>query len=304
MHQLGIKPAQARGVAEQDVARPFALISRPVVLDRKGLEHRRMQRVQAARHAVQQVGPCRLHLPVHQPLRPLGVFQPGEAVVALQVAKADRVHLPRQPRPAVQADLDGERKPGLNAGTHEPELPVDAVVIEMQALAPPRLQLQALGSAIAHDLVGQAWLDRRENADQPLLDPIRGRDLAGDGFLVHRARRQIADRPASPARPRLRRFPELPAQLFGMLAKILQQDPRSPQIGLHPRALGQAPQRPAEHQSVEAAKRPGDSARMARYESLHGVPLLLVWPLAKPRLSSSRPERRTRVWLRPLGRAV
>ena len=42
------------------------------------------------------------------------VFYPDEAVALLHVLEAFPVHLPRQPFPPVQADLDIEGKPGLD----------------------------------------------------------------------------------------------------------------------------------------------------------------------------------------------
>jgi len=130
---------------------------------------------------------------------------------------------------------------------------IDPVVVQMQALAPPGLQLQALGRAIAHDLVGEARLDRREDANQPSLDPIRSHDLASDGFLVGGARIQIADRAPTLLGQGLRCLSYSPAQLLRMLAKILQQHLSGPQIGLHPGTLRQPPQGPPNHQPVEAA---------------------------------------------------
>ena len=83
LHQPGIQMRQRRRFAEHDVGGPLALIGGPVVLHGKRGKHRRVQRVQAARDLTQQHRPVGADLPIHQVLCPLGVFQPGEAVVAL-----------------------------------------------------------------------------------------------------------------------------------------------------------------------------------------------------------------------------
>ena len=98
--------------------------------------------------------------------------QPCEAVVPSHVAQAGGIHRAGQPLPAVQADLDGEGEPSLDARMHEAEDRMDLVVVEIQALAMTRPQLQMLGLAVADDVIRQAGFDRRQDADQALLDPV------------------------------------------------------------------------------------------------------------------------------------
>jgi hypothetical protein len=146
-----------------------------------------MPRVEPARDGGEQFRPCRLELLVHQPLRLRGVFEPGEAVLPPDIVETSGVHLPRQPLPAIEAHLDREREPRLDAGVHEPKHRIDMVVVEVQAFAPLRHQIDALGGAVTHDPIGPARLHRAENADQALLDPIGRRDLPGDRLLARRA---------------------------------------------------------------------------------------------------------------------
>jgi hypothetical protein len=148
---------------------------------------------------------------------------------------------PGQPLPAVEADLDGERKPGLDAGVHEAGHRVDLVMIQMQALAVTWDQLQAFGLGVAHDLIPQAGFDSGEDADQSLLDAVRPGDFAGDLFLVGGARSQIADRPRRVFGQCLRCVPQLPGERFAMAGKVLQQHLHRPKITIHPGAAGQHP---------------------------------------------------------------
>jgi hypothetical protein len=53
----------------------------------------------------------------------------------LQVLQTGGLHLPRQPFPSVEADLNGEREPSLDAGIEKAEDRMDLVVIEEQAFA-------------------------------------------------------------------------------------------------------------------------------------------------------------------------
>ena len=53
----------------------------------------------------------------------------------LQVIQTGSLHLSRQPFPSVEANLDGEREPGLNAGIEKAENGMDLVVVEEQAFA-------------------------------------------------------------------------------------------------------------------------------------------------------------------------
>ena len=73
-----------------------------------------MLRIQLGRKTVEQFRPLHFQLPVHQFLRPLIVFYPDEAVALLHVLEAFFIHLPGQPLPPVQSDLDIEGKPGLD----------------------------------------------------------------------------------------------------------------------------------------------------------------------------------------------
>src|SRR5215213_11781494 len=92
--------------------------------------------VERAGDAVERSRPVGLELLIHQPLRKLRVAEPGEAVVyALEVVLPSAQQLPRQPLPPIDANLDVEREPRLDASVHEPEEWIKPVVVEMKTLA-------------------------------------------------------------------------------------------------------------------------------------------------------------------------
>jgi len=171
------------------------------------------------------------------------------------------VHLAGQPFPAVQADVDVEGEPGLDAGVHEAEDRVDLVVVQMQALARPvaHLQLPALG--VGDDLERHAGIDAAQDADQPLLDVVAGGDRAGDVLLAILPGVEIAD--LAPQVPRLveRGLVHLRADLLAVVAEVLQEHAPVPQEAPQPRRVGQAAQAAAQEDAVQAREHAPDNAR-------------------------------------------
>ena len=89
-----------------------------------------MNGVELPSDAVEQLGPFGLELTIHQALRFGPVGNPGKAVVLLPVVETGGLHLSRQPFPSVEADLNGEGEPSLNAGIEKAEDGMDLVVVE------------------------------------------------------------------------------------------------------------------------------------------------------------------------------
>jgi hypothetical protein len=94
-----------------------------------------MNRVELASDAVEQLGPFNFELTIHQALSFGPVGNVREAVIMLQVLQTGGLHLSRQPFPSVEADLNGEREPSLDAGIKKAEDRMDLVVVEEQAFA-------------------------------------------------------------------------------------------------------------------------------------------------------------------------
>src|SRR6202022_4393144 len=115
-----------------------------------------------------------------------GVLKPGEGVVPAHVTQLGLIHLPSQPFATVDANVDMEGKPGLDARVHETENRVDLIVIQMQTLARTVADLQLPGQMILDDLEGHARIDAAQDADGTFLDAAAGGDCAGDVSLANR----------------------------------------------------------------------------------------------------------------------
>src|SRR5437899_9449645 len=122
--------------------RPFALKDRPVIASPESTKHPGVGRVELARQARQRFVPRNAQLPFHQLLGFGKIVDPGKTVIVATIAHAVPVHHPGQPLPSVEADWDGKREPGLDAGTPPTELIINPVGISKQALAQTILQLQ------------------------------------------------------------------------------------------------------------------------------------------------------------------
>jgi len=111
---------------------------------------------------------------VEQLLRALPIPHPEELVVMAGVAQLVPVHLAGQPFPPIQADLDLEGEPGLQADVEPAKGRVLVVVVQVQALA--RLAADgAAAVAVGRPVEGPARLEAAQDADQArLATPFRG----------------------------------------------------------------------------------------------------------------------------------
>jgi hypothetical protein len=130
---------------------------------------------------------------------------------------------------------------------------MDPIVVEKQALAPARHQVQPLSFLIALDLEAAAEFHQSENANQPLTYAV----LSG----IFRVRASLsvcgeANTPpvAQPSRFRQRGLLQLLAHLLHMVTEVLATKLCSWQIGLHAIDVGEEAQCPSKHQPVKAGK--------------------------------------------------
>src|SRR3990172_9063384 len=278
----GLELGERARVLEHDVGGPLRLVGRPVVLHGRGLEDRVVQGVERLRDGVEGLRPIRGQLFVHQALGRLGVTQPGEAVVyALEVRAAPAPQLPSQPLATIEADLDVEREPGLQACAHETELRVHEVLVQMQALLWPPFE-PALGAVLrAVILEAHAGFDGRQQTNQPSLDGLLGEQLFGELLLVRRTRLQMANRPIEPACFGVGGLLDPFAGTQHVVLEVEQSDSSALQEEEHAAVPNQGQQRAAEHQAVETGKHPGDERAVACYESLQRRPPRegVVWRL-------------------------
>src|SRR5947208_16867404 len=100
-----------------------------------------MNRIEPLGDAGSHRQPAGLDLLLHQFLGGSEICDPGETVPLTYIGQSRTLHLPGQPLPSIQAYLDTERKPSLQAGTHKAELRINPVVIYVQTLASFPLQI-------------------------------------------------------------------------------------------------------------------------------------------------------------------
>jgi hypothetical protein len=108
-----------------------------------------------------------------------------EGIVPLLVAHAVMIEPAGHPLMPVDVDLDGEGKPRLQLDVDQPELAVDEIAVEVQALAPRGLDERV--GLLPDQREGPARLQHGEDADQPLGDPVTRGDLPRHLLFAGRA---------------------------------------------------------------------------------------------------------------------
>src|SRR5260370_17765267 len=114
---------------------PLVLVNGPIVGEGVLAKDLGMNGIELASDAVEQLGPFNFELTIHQALSFGPVGNVREAVIMLQVLQTGGLHLSRQPFPSVEADLNGEREPSLDAGIEKSEHGIDLVVVEHRTFA-------------------------------------------------------------------------------------------------------------------------------------------------------------------------
>jgi hypothetical protein len=147
-----------------------------------------------SKDSVQLSRPIDFQLFTHQTLRSFDVADPSEAVLFFAVAHLVAIHLPTQPFPSIEADLDQERKPALQPQVHQAELRMQMVEIEVLALAALELKFQFFGLAITAQKIGPAGFNTPKNPDQAFLQMILFDEFPGQRFLAEMTGAQILKR--------------------------------------------------------------------------------------------------------------
>src|SRR6266567_5233967 len=271
VQQPRVEVPERRGTSEDHIRGPLALVGGPVIAGLEGTEDRFVRRVQLSGDLVQPARPLYSQLRIQQSLRVGPVFHPGKAVVLPHKLQARGRHLPGQPLPSVQADLDGEGKPSLNARVHETPAGMNRVVVKKQAFSPTLRQVQLLRLAIAVDLKTTAELHRGQDANQPLANALLGGDLPRPGFLVRLRGSQVLDGSPQLDRFRPRSLLQLLAHLLHVATEVLPQNLVHRQVSVHAVDVGKGPQRPSKNQSVKPRKYSRNLISVFCDKLLHGV---------------------------------
>src|SRR6266700_4519208 len=281
VQQPRVEVPERRGTSEDHIRGPLALVGGPVIVGLEGTEDRFVRRVQLSGALVQPARPLYSQLRIQQSLRVGPVFHPGKAVVLPHKLQARGRHLPGQPLPSVQADLDGEGKPSLNARVHETPAGMNRVVVKKQAFSPTLHQVQLLRLPIAVDLKTPAELHRRQDGNQPLANALLGGDLPRQGFFVRLRGSQVLDGPPPLDRFRQRSLLQPLAHLLDVATEVLPQNLVHRQVGVHAVDVGEGPQGPSKDQSVEPGKYSRNLISVFCDKLLHGVsvppPMCGLW---------------------------
>jgi hypothetical protein len=123
----GIDGRQIRRFLEHHIGGPFTLISRPVVRHAESRKHLAVERVELAHDALKRFGPADAGLPVHESLRFGDIIDGSETVIVAAISHLVLIHQAGEPLASIDADLDGKRKPGLDASIHPTELGIDPI---------------------------------------------------------------------------------------------------------------------------------------------------------------------------------
>jgi len=128
-----VKRLECRPGSEDHVGRVLGLIANPVVVEIP--EEALQERIRFARKFVEDFDPLLSGKAVGNLLGFPFVFEPSKSIVGGSISDLAPVQLALQPRVAVDADLDGEGKPGLEADVHQTQLRIQEIEVNKQTLA-------------------------------------------------------------------------------------------------------------------------------------------------------------------------
>jgi len=196
---------------------------------------------------------------------------PRKAVLLLGVFHPVAIHLPGEPFPAIDANVNQEGEPTLEPEVHEPKLPMQVVEIEVLTLAGLQLELQGSELAIAAQIIGAAWLHTSEDPNQAFLQAVLLDQFFGQGVLSGVAGVQVAKWAAGGLSNlesgRLDPF----SQVEGKVFKVFEQDSFDLQIRFHRSGVIELRQAASETQTIESRENSDDIGLMLSYKGVWSV---------------------------------
>ena len=214
--QVGPDLQQRGPVLEEHVGGDLGLVEDPVVAAVAGGSDGGEDRIEHPGEGVEHPGPGLVGEPLAQLGGRLEVVDGEERVLPADVGDASPVELAGQPLPSIDVDLALIRDPPLDPHVHEPELGIDQIEVVMEALALPAGQLETTSAVALADLEAEARLDRADQTDDPLGDPVGFGD-------------------------RLRQLVLVLGAVAGL--HVIEGDHRSPRLGHQPAGVGGDPLR-------------------------------------------------------------
>lgn len=273
--QAGEDLLEAVTVGEGDISGDLGLISDPPVATEAGPADPVDQRVVLAGQGVEQAWPAPPRQLVCQRLGRLPVLAGDDRVRVAGVADPGFVQRPAQRLTAVHPDLDLEGEPALHPDMTEPELGVDAVEVDIQALATATDDLEAMGARVLVHVEAAARADCGEHADQALGDPVSLCDRSGQvlfraalGLGVGRAEIDVG--PPGVRSHGLGVCFQLVGACSHVGAEVLEQHPLGVQEALERPGRVQLGDVTLDDQPVEADQRASDAILVHHLERGHG----------------------------------
>lgn len=280
--QRWINLRQRGAVFEHDVGGPLALVGGPVVVERKAFEHHGMSGIETPGEFVQSGGPGKAELPVHESLSLFDVGELNKTIVAAAIRQMQFVHGASEPFAAVDAELNGEREPGLNTSVHKTKDRIDHVVIKSEPFAQAGHQFQPFGVAVAINLEAGARFDAGENGNEAFGDSVFLGDLQRHLFFVGLAGGKIRDGASLFFGAAQRGFFQLFGEALRVRAEFFEENILSPEQTFKSLDVSDGAESSAQDQSVESTQNPSDLIGMLCYKLLHGVLLFKEKFLEKP----------------------
>jgi hypothetical protein len=179
---------------------------------------------------------------------------------------------PRQILAAIEADLDREGEPRLQAHVHQPELPIEVIEVVVQALAPRGDNLELLGLGILANREALAWLDAAQDANQSFGNLVALSYRLGNLFLGPRRGFEVEIRASRLFDHRLDVGLEGLGEPTDKRPEILIQDAVIAQESIKAIAIADGSECATEEDPVETRQDANKAALMPLQETLHVAP--------------------------------
>ena len=263
--QPGIKRCQPRGFLEHDIGRKLALATTPIILPIQRAADLAVQGVALIQQMLQGFGPLNSGLPIHQRLSSRQVLYPGQVIVLTFIGDAGTVQLTAQPLPAVEANFDLERKPGLQPQVHEAPLRVLLIKVKMNAFGCLEERLGAM------HLISLARLNATQDGNQTAFNLIVAGDLAGQLFLGSPGRAQVEPWPLGGKSHLLGVVNNASGQVQRIRLEPFEEHLANIQIPQQNIGLIETAQGAAQTQTVKTRKNPDDRRLVTCYKGMRDV---------------------------------
>jgi len=275
-HQMGVDSLEAGGIFEDNIGRVLALAHAPVIRPQAQVVLRSQPGIDSLSQTIQPDMPISGDETIHQFLGSGQIVYVGEAIVAFFVSNARFVQTPGQPFPAVDAHLNGERKPSLQPDMHQTELAIDVVEVDVKAWSIGCSQLELLLLPVGANLESPGGLDTGQNANEAFLNVIPLCNFASDLFLGGMGRRKIFVRSPLCSGIGLGLLFYPVRELFCQRSEVLEQYVPSGEPYFHGSTAADRAQASFEEDAIETCYNALDSASVPFPKTLHDCPPLVV----------------------------